>query len=196
MKKASQSLLLVSGIFGILAIVAFAIIGVYGHLLPLSSLGLFIGGLVQLIVGLSANSENAVYCLLYWAGAFYCLIAAAYYILLWIVSFVILLVQMIMAFIGRGKSKVINIMNIVFGALTFIPVLGFFLTAQSFFIYFVVYFLYMFIWVLTPFFWMGIGTIAIVIFCTLTAVFSIIGGILGVVANRKPKAEMELEPAQ
>ena len=196
MKKASQALLLVSGIFGILAIVAFAIIGVYGYLLPLSSLGLFIGGLVQLIVGLSANSENAVYSLLYWAGAFYCLIVAAYYILLWIVSFVVLLVLTIMAFIGRGKVRAINIINIVFGALAFIPVLGFFLTAQSFFIYFIVYFIYMFIWVLTPFFWIGIGAIAIVIFCALAALFSIIGGILGVIANRKPKVEMELQPAQ
>ena len=198
MKKVSRVFLIIGGIFGILFSLYFAAaVGVY----LLGGTGLGITGLVYCIMGLfsvSSGGGDGTMSQLMGGGAMFIIYGAIVGIvgsIVFGIAFLSTLLSGVFGLVALSRKKAMNIVSIVFTALSF----GWVLMLTPAAIYLAVYMLILWfvflILALTPIAWIYLGFLLLVVLGWLSVIFIILGNIFGLISIHKDRqAEIIEEP--
>ena len=191
MKTASKILLIIGGVFAILATLSFAYLALYDFLIAmLGTIAAFVG-LILLLVGTGNDSASLIssggmtfgYGTIFAVGGFVLAVIFAIFTLF-------LLIVAVSAFVGLIQKRPTSIINIVFGSLTFIPAGLFAIWSIYALLFFIIYFFVMIIFLLTPVGWMYVAMIGITIFSAIAALLIQLGGVFGLIGSFKKKEEV------
>ena len=191
MKTASKILLIIGGVFAILATLSFAYLALYDFLIAmLGTIAAFVG-LILLLVGTGNDSASLIssggmtfgYGTIFAVGGFVLAVIFAIFTLF-------LLIVAVSAFVGLIQKRPTSIINIVFGSLTFIPAGLFAIWSIYALLFFIIYFFAMIIFLLTPVGWMYVAMIGITIFSAIAALLIQLGGVFGLIGSFKKKEEV------